>query len=84
MTGAAVELAARLGLAAGDRVLVDDRLAEEAGPVTWLLAPLAAGASVVLVRQPDPDGLAHRARTEGVTATLGPRVDGIRRLGEAP
>ena len=84
VTGAAVELAARLGLAAGDRVLVDDRLAEEAGPVTWLLAPLAAGASVVLVRQPDPDGLAHRARTEGVTATLGPRVDGIRRLGEAP
>ena len=84
VTGAAVELAARLGLAAGDRVLVDDRLAEEAGAVTWLLAPLAAGASVVLVRQPDPDALPHRARTEGVTATLGPRVDGIRRLGEAP
>ena len=84
VTGAAVELAARLGMAAGDRVLVDDRLAEEAGPVTWLLAPLAAGASLVLVRRPDADGLASRARSEGVTATLGPRVDGIRRLGEAP
>ena len=83
LTGAAVELADRLGLTAGDRVLVDDRLAEEAGPVTWLLAPLAAGASVVLVRQPDPAALARRAATEGVTATLGPRVDGIRRLGEA-
>jgi hypothetical protein len=51
--------------------------------VTWLLAPLAAGASLVLVRQPDPSALARRAATEGVTATLGPRVDGIRRLGEA-
>jgi uncharacterized protein (TIGR03089 family) len=83
LTGAAGELAGRLGIAAGDRVLVDDRLAEEAGPVTWLLAPLAAGASLVLVRQPDPGALARRAATEGVTATLGPRVDGIRRLGEA-
>ena len=83
VTGAASELAERLGLVAGDRVLVDDRLAEEAGPVTWLLAPLAAGASLVLVRRPDPGALPHRARSEGVTATLGPKVDGIRRLGAA-
>jgi uncharacterized protein (TIGR03089 family) len=82
-TGAAVELAARLGLAEGDRLLLDDAVATETGPVTWLLAPLAAGASIVLVRRPDPAGLAHRARTEGVTASLGPRVDGIRHLGEA-
>ena len=81
LTGAAVGLAERLGLTAGDRVLVGDRLAEEAGPVTWLLAPLAAGASLVLVRQPDPDALAARARTEGVTATLGLRVEGVRQLG---
>ena len=81
VTGAAVDLAGRLGMAAGDRVLVDDRLAEEAGPVTWLLAPLAAGASLVLVRQPDPDRLASLARAEGVTATLGPRVPGVRSLG---
>ena len=84
VTGTAVELAGRLGLTAGDRLLVGSRLAEEAGPVTWLLAPLAAGASVVLVREPDVDRLAHRARTEGVTATLGLRVEGIRHLGEAP
>ena len=83
VTGAAIELAGRLGMATGDRVLVDDGLAEETGPVTWLLAPLAAGASIVLVRQPDPAGLAQRARTEGVTASLGPRVDGVRHLGEA-
>ena len=83
VTGAAVALAGRLGIAAGDRLLLDDTVAEETGPVTWLLAPLAAGASIVLVRQPDPAGLAHRARTEGVTASLGPRVDGIRHLGEA-
>jgi uncharacterized protein (TIGR03089 family) len=80
--GAAAELAARLGLAAGDRVLVDERVAEEAGPVTWLLAPLAAGASIVLVRSAAPDALASRAASERVTATLGLRIEGIRELGD--
>jgi len=81
LTAAAQELAARLGLADGDRVLVDEATAAEAGPVAWLLAPLAAGASVVLCRHPDPAGLAARAAAERVTATLGPEIDGIRALG---
>ncbi|MBN1093830.1 TIGR03089 family protein [Blastococcus sp. TML/M2B] len=81
LTAAAGELAGRLGLGEGDRVLVDDRTAEEAGPVAWLLAPLAAGASLVLCRNADPDRLAARAATERVTATLGLRVDGVRQLG---
>jgi len=78
---AATELAARLGIVAGDRVLVEERTAEEAGPVAWLLAPLAAGASLVLHRHPAEDRVARRAATERVTATLGRRIEGIRELG---
>jgi uncharacterized protein (TIGR03089 family) len=78
---AAAELAARLGIAPGDRVLVDDQVAAEAGPVTWLLTPLAAGASIVLCRHAVPEGLASRASAERVTATLGRRIEGIRELG---
>jgi hypothetical protein len=63
-------------------VLVDEQVAAEAGPVTWLLAPLAGGASTVLCRSPEPDGLASRAATERVTATLGRRIEGIRELGQ--
>jgi uncharacterized protein (TIGR03089 family) len=81
LTAAARELAGRLGLADGDRILVDEVTAAEAGPVAWLLAPLAAGASLVLCRHPDPAGLAARAATERVTATLGPEINGIRALG---
>jgi len=77
----ATELAGRLGLVRGDRVLVDERAATEAGPVAWLLAPLVAGASLVLCRAAAPAGLAHRAGVERVTATLGLRLDGIRELG---
>ena len=75
------ELADRLGIRAGDRVLVDDRTALEAGPVAWLLAPLAAGASLVLCRAPIPEALPRRVTDERVTATLGVRVDGVRELG---
>ena len=78
---AAVELAGRLGLTEGDRVLVEERTAAEAGPVAWLLAPLAAGASLVLCRNPAADRLPQRAATERVTATLGCRVEGVRELG---
>jgi uncharacterized protein (TIGR03089 family) len=78
---AARELGDRLGLTAGDRVLIDERTALEAGPVAWLLAPLAAGASLVLCRNPIEDVLVHRAATERVTATLGLRIEGIRELG---
>lgn len=81
LVATAGELAGRLGLADDDRVLVDARIAAEAGPVAWLLAPLAAGASVVLCRDPRPDALLRRAEAERVTATLGPRIDGIRELG---
>jgi uncharacterized protein (TIGR03089 family) len=77
----ATELAGRLGLTDADRVLVDAATAAEAGPVAWLLAPLAAGASVVLCRHPDPTRLAARAAAERVTATLGPEIDGTRALG---
>ena len=81
LVAAAGELAARLGIGPDDRVLVDADTAAEAGPVAWLLAPLVAGASTVLVRHPAVEGLAHRAATERVTATLGIRIEGIRALG---
>jgi len=81
LTETARQLGERLGLVAGDRVLVDEQTAIEAGPVAWLLAPLAAGASLVLCRNPIEDVLAHRAETERITATLGRRIDGIRELG---
>jgi uncharacterized protein (TIGR03089 family) len=81
LVAAAGELGERLGLTAGDRVLVDEPTAVEAGPVAWLLAPLAAGASLVLCRHPVEDLLEHRAATERVTATLGCRIGGIRELG---
>jgi uncharacterized protein (TIGR03089 family) len=78
---AAVELAGRLGIGEGDRVLVDERAATEAGPVAWLLAPLSAGASLVLCRAAASAQLQRRAETERVTATLGLKLDGIRELG---
>jgi uncharacterized protein (TIGR03089 family) len=81
LVDAAGELAQRLGIGAGDRVLVDERVAAEAGPVAWLLAPLSAGASLVLCRNTQPDRLPHRATTERITATLGTRIDGVRELG---
>ena len=81
LVAAARELAARLGIAPGDRLLLDERTAGEAGPVVWLLAPLAAGTSLVLCRNPASGQLQRRADTEGVTATLGVELDGIRELG---
>jgi uncharacterized protein (TIGR03089 family) len=81
LVDAARELAGRLGVLTGDRVLVDEQTAIEAGPVAWLLAPLAAGASLVLSSHPAVEGLPHRAAQEGVTATLGLRISGVRELG---
>ena len=78
---AARELAARLGIGAGERLLVDEQVAAEAGPVAWLLAPLAAGASLVLVRNAVAETLPRRAADERVTATFGRRVEGVRELG---
>jgi uncharacterized protein (TIGR03089 family) len=81
LVDAAAELAGRLGMTSADRIMVDEATAAEAGPVAWLLAPLVAGASLVLCRHAHPGGLAGRAAAERATATLGPEIDGIRVLG---
>lgn len=62
--------AAHLGIKTGDRVLVD--AAAHPDQLDWLLAPLAAGASIVLCGQldRDPDRLANRVAAERVTVTL--------------
>jgi uncharacterized protein (TIGR03089 family) len=60
--------AAELTIAPGDRLLIDvDRHPD---PVDWLLAPLSAGATLVLCAHPDPARLADRRSTEKVTRTL--------------
>ncbi|MFJ6149911.1 TIGR03089 family protein [Micromonospora profundi] len=56
----AQEVAGMLGLRAGDRLLVD--AAEHEQPLKWLLAPLSAGASVVISANLDP------ARRDAVVA----------------
>lgn len=61
-------LAGQFGLRAGDRLLVDAAESEE--PVKWLLAPLSAGASVVLCANLDPAALAARVAAEGITRVL--------------
>ncbi|RZU52169.1 uncharacterized protein (TIGR03089 family) [Krasilnikovia cinnamomea] len=66
---AAARRAAELGVGPGDRVLID--AAAHPDPVDWLLAPLLAGASVVLCAHLDPARLAGRADSEKVTRTLG-------------
>lgn len=81
LVDAARELAARLGVTQKDRVLVDEATAAEAGPVAWLLAPLAAGASIVLCRNTRAELLPRRAESERVTATLGTVIEGVRELG---
>lgn len=81
LAGAAEELADRLGMIGGGRIMVSRDLAVVAGPVSWLLAPLAAGSSVVLVTDPDSERLAARAASEKVTATLGIELPGIPVLG---
>lgn len=81
LAGAAEELAARLGITPGGRILLTTDLAVAAGPVSWLLAPLAAGSSVVLIANPDPHRLGARAEMELVTATLGIEIVGIPVLG---
>jgi hypothetical protein len=65
---AARELAAALGLRPGDRVLVDAGAYPD--PPHWLLAPLVAGASVVLCAHQDPGAVASRVAAERVTRLL--------------
>jgi uncharacterized protein (TIGR03089 family) len=60
--------AEQLDLRAGDRLLVD--VAEHDQPLNWLLAPLAAGASVVLCANLDPADRDARITGERVTRVL--------------
>ncbi|WP_306215558.1 TIGR03089 family protein [Actinoplanes sp. RD1] len=60
--------AGELGITAGSRVLID--AAAHPDPVDWLLAPLYAGASIVLCAHLDRDAVEKRVATEKVTVTL--------------
>ncbi len=64
----ATERAAELGVVAGDRVLVDAGAYPD--PIDWLLAPLVAGASIVLCAHLDPAKVESRAATENVSVTV--------------
>ena len=62
--------AAELGLEPGGRLLVDTDETRQPSPVGWLLAPLVANASLVLLRHPDPAGIDRIASTERITTRL--------------
>ena len=64
----AAERAAELGIATGARVLID--IAAYPDPADWLLAPLVAGASIVLCANLDTAKTGARAATEKVTVVL--------------
>jgi uncharacterized protein (TIGR03089 family) len=63
------EVAGRYGIGSDDRVLVDAATSEQ--PLIWLLAPLIAGASIVLCAGLDPARRDDRAAAERVTRVLG-------------
>ncbi|MFC4072662.1 TIGR03089 family protein [Actinoplanes subglobosus] len=65
---AAAVVATARGIEPGDRILVDTAACEE--PLIWLMAPLTAGASIVLCANLDPSRLDERIGTEGVTRLL--------------
>jgi uncharacterized protein (TIGR03089 family) len=65
---AARRRAAELGVAAGDRVLIDALVHPD--PVDWLVMPLAAGASVVLCANLDVSAVQKRVSAERITVTL--------------
>jgi uncharacterized protein (TIGR03089 family) len=65
---AAAERAAELGIKPGDRVLVDARAYPD--PADWLLAPLIAGASIVLCDNLDQAKVESRTASERVTLRL--------------
>jgi uncharacterized protein (TIGR03089 family) len=62
------EIAQTAGIGPGDRVLVDTAAHEQ--PLTWLLAPLSVGASVVLCANLDRSALDGRVTAERVTKVL--------------
>lgn len=61
----AADVAATRGIRRGDRVLVDASASEH--PLMWLLAPLSAGASIVLCANLDRSRLDARMTAERVT-----------------
>ncbi|MCD0451178.1 TIGR03089 family protein [Actinocorallia sp. API 0066] len=65
-----------------DRVLVTTPFTDAGSLVSGLLAPLRAGASVILCRDLDDDLLPRRIKTEHVTAVAGPETPyaNVRRL----
>ncbi|OHV02062.1 TIGR03089 family protein [Mycobacterium talmoniae] len=71
---AAEKSAADRGLTSADRVLSTAPWTTAEELIDALLAPLAAGASLVQVAHPDPDALPRRIETEKVTRTLTDRV----------
>jgi uncharacterized protein (TIGR03089 family) len=64
----AADRASALGISAPARVLIDT--AAYPDPLDWLLAPLVAGASVVLCGHLDPATVAARTAAERVNVTL--------------
>lgn len=64
----AARRAAELGLGRGDRALID--AGRHRDPVDWLLAPLSAGASVVLCGRLDRTRLTDRLAAERITVNL--------------
>ncbi|MEU4694655.1 TIGR03089 family protein [Actinoplanes sp. NPDC023714] len=64
----AAEVARSRGIVAGDRVLIETSAVEE--PLVWLMAPLTAGASIVLCANLDPARLDDRIQAEYVTRVL--------------
>jgi uncharacterized protein (TIGR03089 family) len=64
----ATEIAAMRNITPGDRVLVDAAELEE--PLTWLLAPLSAGASIVICKNLDRTRLDERIADERITHVL--------------
>ena len=63
------EHASRLGITEGGRVLVDADVYPY--PLDWLLAPLAAGSTLVLSTHTDPAKIEARAATEHATPVKG-------------
>jgi uncharacterized protein (TIGR03089 family) len=66
----AAEVETGLALGAAPRLLTDENPCSDPGWATALLAPLVAGGSVVLVRDPDPARELARMEQERVTATF--------------
>jgi hypothetical protein len=61
-------VAAARGFGPGDRILIDTAACEE--PLIWLMAPLTAGASIVLCANLDRSRLDDRILSEGITKVI--------------